>query len=102
LFVCYVPVITTYLPDKVKSHEISESEAEGAEAEPMNDEDFGMTGEDLEKLNAADAGPPDAGQAGAAAVEAGAAAEEPAKPEEKPTKGKKEKAAKKAKQPAAE
>jgi tripartite ATP-independent transporter DctM subunit len=101
MFVSYIPIITTFLPDKVKSHEITESESDAAGAEPMNDEDFGMTGEDLEKLNAADAGPPDAGgQAGAAAGEAGAAGEEP-KPEGKPAKGKKEKAAKKAKKPAA-
>jgi C4-dicarboxylate transporter, DctM subunit len=104
MFVSYIPVITTYLPDKVKSHEITEDEAGAPAGEPLNDEDFGMTGEDLEKLNAdaADAGPPDAGAAGAAAGEAGAAAEEPAKPEEKPGKQKKEKPAKKAKKAAEE
>jgi tripartite ATP-independent transporter DctM subunit len=92
MFVSYIPVITTFLPDKVKSHEIDDSEGAAAEPEPMDDEDFGMTGEDLEKLNAADAGPPDAG---AVAVDAGAPAEAPP-PEEKPAKGKKKKAAKKA------
>ncbi|HET6338851.1 MAG TPA: TRAP transporter large permease [Polyangiales bacterium] len=61
MVVSYVPIITTYLPDKVKSHEINDPDQGDVGGEPMNDEDFGMTGEDLENLGkdggVADAGP---------------------------------------------
>ncbi|HKU41818.1 MAG TPA: TRAP transporter large permease subunit [Polyangiales bacterium] len=104
MFVSYIPVITTYLPDKVKSHDISEAANTDGDTAPepeADDGDFGMTSDELEKLNAADAGPPDAGAA--VAPDAAAAAEEPAK-EEPPAGTKQEKAAKakKGKQAAAE
>jgi hypothetical protein len=82
MVVSYIPIITTFLPDKVKSHEINDTEGTGADVggEPLNDADFGMTGDDLENMDKdKDAGPADAGPSAAAAVDAGppAAAEKP-------------------------
>jgi hypothetical protein len=73
MFVSYVPIITTFLPDKVKSHEINDNEGGGdVGGEPMNDADFGMTGDDLDAMNDKDAGAADAGpEAPAAAADAG-------------------------------
>ena len=58
MVVSYVPVITTWLPSKVKGDEIA---AGGSDAPPsgpqdnLDDKDFGLTSDDLEKLTA-DAG----------------------------------------------
>jgi C4-dicarboxylate transporter, DctM subunit len=72
MFVSYIPIITTWLPDKVKSHEINDADqGEPMGGEPLNDEDFGMTGDDLDDLNEKDAGPPDAGAADAGPADAG-------------------------------
>jgi hypothetical protein len=93
MFVSYIPIITTFLPDKVKSHEINDQDqGEPMGGEPLNDEDFGMTGDDLEDK---DAGPADAGAADAdAAVDAGApAAAEPPLTGWKAKKAAREKAA---------
>jgi hypothetical protein len=82
MVVSYIPIITTFLPDKVKSHEINDNEggSDMGGGEPLNDDDFGMTADDLEDLNKdggageVDAGPAEAVDAG---PPAGAAADEP-------------------------
>jgi tripartite ATP-independent transporter DctM subunit len=90
MVVSYVPGITTWLPNKVKSDEITQDEGDDMGAgEPLNDEDFGMTGEDLENL-AHDGGVGDAGADDAAAPEPDAAVEAP-KEEEPPAKATKAK-----------
>jgi C4-dicarboxylate transporter DctM subunit len=92
MVVSYVPVITTWLPDKVKSHEINDNEGGDVGGEPMNDEDFGMTGDDLDNLDK-DAGVADAGPA-AAVEDAGPPAEaEPPLTGWKAKKAEREKAA---------
>jgi hypothetical protein len=97
MFVSYVPIITTFLPDKVESHEITDTgPGEPMGGEPLNDEDFGMTGDDLDDLDK-DAGPADAGAADAdasVAADAGApAAAEPPLTGWKAKKAAREKAA---------
>lgn len=99
MVVSYVPILTTWLPSKVSSDDAvtMEQQAGGAPTENLDDKDFGLTGEDLEKLNAdggtADAGTADAGEPADAAV----APEEP-----KPmTKAEKAKAAAEARKAAA-
>ena len=91
MVVSYVPILTTYLPDKVKSSEIDDdSGGDDLGGEPLNDEDFGMTGEDLDDLNeTADAGVPAPDGADAPVADAGAAAVVPEPEEEKPAKAKK-------------
>lgn len=113
MVVSYVPIITTWLPSKVKSDDMSMQSAEpmGAPSggDNLDDKDFGLTGDDLDKLNA-DGGAADAGAADAAAPaadagapDAGAPAEDtgkhakkgkgakPAKAKAKPSKSKKKK-----------
>lgn len=105
MVVSYVPILTTWLPSKVQSDELID--AVGAEppgGEPMGDdlkdEDFGLTGDDLDKLKdggAADGGAADGGTAAAAPPDAGTpAAAEPAKPLTKAEKAKAKREAAKA------
>jgi len=99
MLVSYVPIISTWLPSKVQSDEPTAGmdEPSGAPSDNLDDKDFGLTGEDLDKLNV-DAGV-DAGAADAATPDAAApaAAEEP-----KPlTKAEKAKAAAEARKAAA-
>jgi len=102
MVVSYVPILTTWLPGKVGDASSVDSGGEPLEAPTDNfdDKDFGLTGEDLEKLNAQDGGVD--GGADAALPAAGAdavAAEGTPEPEAEaaPAKskpGKKDKAAK--------
>ena len=100
MVVSYVPILTTWLPNKVSSDDAIMAEPTGAPpADNLDDKDFGLSGEDLEKLTAgdaglADAGAPDAGEPADAAV--------PPAEEAKPlTKAEKAKAAAEAKKAAA-
>jgi C4-dicarboxylate transporter DctM subunit len=77
MVVSYIPILTTWLPSKVKGDEMSDAPSGSGGAEPvpdtLDDKDFGLTGDDLDKLNgdaAVDAGAADAG----ASVDAGAPA----------------------------
>lgn len=83
MVVSYVPILTTWLPSKVQSDEIVGGEDLGAPmgGEDLKDEDFGLTGDDLDKIK--DAGTEDASAAdgGTAAADGGTAAAEPAKEE---------------------
>jgi C4-dicarboxylate transporter DctM subunit len=59
MVVSYVPIITTWLPSKVKSDEMHAGTSEDAPPpvhDNLDDKDFGMTGADLAKLNAPDGG----------------------------------------------
>jgi C4-dicarboxylate transporter DctM subunit len=60
MVVSYVPIITTWLPSKVKSEEMSSgtSDQPPSAADNLDDKDFGLSGDDLAKLNAGDAGQP--------------------------------------------
>jgi tripartite ATP-independent transporter DctM subunit len=86
MVVSYVPAITTWLPNKVKGDDMTTEDMGGDTKAPpdnLDDKDFGLTGEDLDKLNkdagtpTADAGTPDAAMPADAAVPA---AEEEAVP----------------------
>jgi hypothetical protein len=115
MVVSYVPIITTWLPSKVKGDDMSApmSAPMGGPTggENLDDKDFGLTGDDLDKLNAdggvdageadaavpADAGAPDAGAPDAGAPDAGKHAKQHksakanAKAKAKPTKASKKK-----------
>jgi tripartite ATP-independent transporter DctM subunit len=108
MVVSYVPILTTWLPSKVASDEFIDGENIGAEpagGDDLRDEDFGLTGDDLDN--------PDAGTADAAAADGGTAAasgdggtaaaaiEEPAKPLTKAEKARARKEAAAAKREAA-
>jgi C4-dicarboxylate transporter DctM subunit len=61
MVVSYVPIITTWLPSKVKGDEMTDAAGEPAMGAPtpgdnLDDKDFGLTGADLDKLNNKDAG----------------------------------------------
>jgi tripartite ATP-independent transporter DctM subunit len=90
MVVSYVPIITTWLPNKISSEESVTSDTApidtGAEGS-LDDKDFGLTGEDLDKLNA-DAGPD--GGLGDGGVDGGVdgAVPDAAEAEEAPGKGK--------------
>ena len=93
MVVSYVPILTTWLPSKVGDQPLAapSDPAGGAPLDNMDDKDFGLTGEDLDKLKEADGGV----DAGGAAVDAAAPAAEPEaapaeeeKPAKKKTKGK--------------
>ncbi|HET8935393.1 MAG TPA: TRAP transporter large permease subunit [Polyangiales bacterium] len=91
MVVSYVPILTTWLPSKVQSDEMIGEPASGDPGETMGgddlkDEDFGLSGDDLEKLKdggTADGGAADGGSA-AAPIDGGTAAAEP--PKEEPAK----------------
>jgi TRAP-type C4-dicarboxylate transport system permease large subunit len=112
MVVSYVPILTTWLPSKVQSDEMIDEPAGQDMGEPMGgddlkDEDFGLTGDDLDKLKdgGTDAGAADGGSA-AAPTDAGTAAaeapkEEPPKPLTKAEKAKAKREADKAKREAA-
>jgi C4-dicarboxylate transporter, DctM subunit len=73
MVVSYVPIITTWLPSKVKGDEMEEVKGGDNGTPPpednLDDKDFGLTGDDLDKLNAKDAGvAPDAAAPDAAAA----------------------------------
>jgi hypothetical protein len=92
--VSYVPILTTWLPSKVQSDEMLDSVAAPDMGEPMGgedlkDEDFGLTGDDLDKLKdggAADGGAADGGSA--AATPDGGTAAAPAAKEAPPEEAK--------------
>jgi tripartite ATP-independent transporter DctM subunit len=89
MVVSYVPILTTWLPSKVQGDNMSTPMAapmdSAAGGDNLDDKDFGLTGDDLDKLNAdggvdageadaavaADAGAPDAGPPDAGAPDAG-------------------------------
>lgn len=106
MFVSYVPILTTWLPNKVKSDEIMMGEDIGAMpegGEDLNDDDFGLTGDDLDAKDAgaADGGSAElTGDAGTATAEA-PPPEEPPKPLTKEEKAKARKEAAAAKREAA-
>jgi C4-dicarboxylate transporter DctM subunit len=60
MVVSYVPAITTWLPSKVKGDEVSVGgpDAPPAPQDNLDDKDFGLTSDDLDKLKAGDAGTP--------------------------------------------
>ena len=77
MVVSYVPSITTWLPNKVKTDEVATGAPDSAPSGPadnLDDKDFGLTSDDLEKLNAA-------GDAGSAAAEPEAPTEPTATPD---------------------
>lgn len=106
MVVSYVPILTTWLPSKVAVDEMvvgpGDDGGEAMGGDDLKDEDFGLSGEDLDKLRdggtAADGGSAAApGDAGTAAAAAEAPKEEPPAEEAKPlTKAEKAKAKKEA------
>jgi C4-dicarboxylate transporter, DctM subunit len=85
MVVSYVPILTTWLPSKVQSDEISPTEDIGGEpmgGDDLKDSDFGLTGDDLD---AKDGGVADGG---AAATSDGGSAEVAPKEEVKPAEPK--------------
>jgi C4-dicarboxylate transporter, DctM subunit len=85
MVVSYVPILTTWLPSKVKSDEFQSGEDIGAApagGDNLNDADFGLVGDDLnEKDGGVDAG---AADGGTAAAEGDTAAEAPKEEAPKP------------------
>jgi hypothetical protein len=88
MVVSYVPILTTWLPSKVQSDEFQGGEDIGAEplgGDDLKDEDFGLTGDDLDTKDGgvADAAAAEGGSV-AAIGDGGTAAAEP--PKEEPPK----------------
>jgi C4-dicarboxylate transporter, DctM subunit len=90
MVVSYVPILTTWLPNKIKGDDMSAGDSAGEDLgapmeDNLDDKDFGLTGDDLDKLMqdggadagglesdaavAAEAGTPDAGAPAAAEPE---------------------------------
>jgi C4-dicarboxylate transporter, DctM subunit len=89
MVVSYVPIITTWLPSKVKGDEMTAEPSGGEDLgapvqDNLDDKDFGLSGEDLAKMNA------DGGAADAATPEAvvDAGAPDAATPEQADKHGK--------------